>query len=196
MKIYFLTTNDFKIAEAIYYFGWREVEKHYSLELCPVRQDVQEILHKDIDVIVRQKAVDAYACIRHPCVVEHGGLFMEALPGLPGGVGKVIWDAVEDRMCAFLRDQDSRNATARSFLGFCDGRRVRVYVGETFGRVSEHSRGTYAFAWDRIFMPDNADQTYGEMGLERKRDTSPSFKAWDAFLAAESPRFRTLSRPL
>jgi XTP/dITP diphosphohydrolase len=185
VKIYFLTTNTFKIDEAQSYAEWREIGKKYGVQLSFVKSDVQEILHAEIEVIVRQKAVAAFAYIRHPCVVEHGGLFMDALPGLPGGLGKIVWDAVGDRICGFLRENDSREATARSYLGYCDGRRVRVYVGETRGRISDRARGDYKFAWDPIFIPENSDQTYGEMGLASKRATSPSCKAWDQFLAHE-----------
>jgi XTP/dITP diphosphohydrolase len=186
VKLYFLTTNAFKIDEARDYFQDRKVEE---LELCIVEHDVQEILHPDVSVIVRKKAIAAYEHIRHPCVVEHGGLFMEALPGFTGGVGKIIWDFVGDRMCTFLRDIDARAATAKSFLGYCDGRRVSVYVGETRGQISSGARGSYTFAWDPIFMPEQSAETYGEMGPERKRSTSPLFKAWDEFRKAEQRSF-------
>ena len=183
MKIYYVTTNEFKITEVRDYIASRHVEDR--LDLSFLRSDVQEILHPDVSLIVRRKTIDAYQQIRWPCVVEHGGLFMDALPGLFGGVGKIVWDAVGDRMCAFLRADDRRGATARSFLGYCDGRRVRVYVGETRGRIADRARGTYTFAWDPVFIPEGSDETYGEMGLERKRTTSPAVKAWDAFVRAE-----------
>lgn len=182
MRLYFLTTNAFKIGEAKDYFACRKVQ---DVELCIIERDVQEILHPDVSIIVRQKAIDAYEYIRHPCVVEHGGLFMDALPGLPGGVGKIVWNAVGDRMCSFLRERDPRAATARAFLGYCDGRRVSVHVGETRGQIAECARGSYTFAWDPIFVPEQSTETYGEMGPEKKRATSPVFKAWDAFLKAE-----------
>jgi len=188
VKVYFLTTNEFKIAEIQDYVTRRDVRARHGIELSIVRQDLQEILDPDIGKIVREKAVGAYASMAHPCVVEHGGLFMDALPGLPGSVGKIVWDAVEDRICDFLRASDSRGAMVRSYLGYCDGRRVRVYMGETRGRVAERARGAYKFAWDPIFIPGDQSLTYGEMGLELKRDTSPVFKAWDAFFAGEGPR--------
>jgi XTP/dITP diphosphohydrolase len=188
VKVYFLTTNEFKIGEVQDYVARREIRARHGVELSIVRQDLQEILDPDISKIVRQKAVGAYECIACPCIVEHGGLFMDALPGLPGSVGKIVWDAVEDRMCHFLRDGDSRGATVRSYLGYCDGRRLRVYMGETRGRIAEGARGAYKFAWDPIFIPENQSLTYGEMGLALKRDTSPVYKAWDAFFKAEGPR--------
>lgn len=189
MKLYFLTTSRFKIKEAKHYATWRGINAKYGLELAIVKHDVQEILHSDVEVMVRKKAVEAYDYLRYPCVVEHGGLFMDALPGLPGGVGKIVWKAVGDKMCKFLGPGDSREATARSYLGFCDGRHVRVYVGETRGRIAKGKRGHYKFAWDPIFLPENSAITYGEMGLQGKKKTSPTVKAWDKFLEGEKGHF-------
>lgn len=189
MKLYFLTTNPFKIAEAKYYATWRGIDAKYGLELTIVEHDVQEILHPDVEVMVRHKAVEAYKYMRYPCVVEHGGLFMDALPGLPGGVGKIVWNAVGEKMCAFLGPDDSRKAAARSYLGFCDGRHVRVHIGETRGRIAEKQSGDYKFAWDPIFVPENSEVTYGVMGFEGKKETSPSVKAWDKFLDKEQGHF-------
>jgi len=190
VKVYFLTTSPFKIAEAEHYLEWRGVRARNVIEICPVRQDIQEILHPDIERIVHAKAVGAFRHIGHPCLVEHSGLFMDALPGLPGGVGKLMWDAVQDRMCDFLRAGDARGATARSFLAYCDGRRVRVHTGETRGEIADRARGAYRFAWDPIFIPEQDTRTYGEMGLDGKRHTSPTYKAWDAFFAQEAARTR------
>jgi XTP/dITP diphosphohydrolase len=189
MKVYFLSTNPFKIAEVEHYARWRRISRRHHVELCVVKQDLQEILHPNIALIVRQKAIGAYAQMGQPCIVEHGGIFMKALPGLPGSVGKIVWDAVGDRICGFLKDHDSRRATVRSYLGYCDGRRVRVYQGATRGTIADRSRGRYRFAWDPIFIPESESLTYGEMGLERKRHTSPVYKAWDAFFEKEGARF-------
>lgn len=194
MNIYVLTTNRFKAAELAYYKRWRRIEKRFGVELCVVKQDLHEILVPDIPHIVRQKAVEAYRHMGLPCVVEHGGIYMKALPGLPGSVGKIVWDAVEDRICGFLRETDSREATVKSYLGYCDGQDVRVYEGLTKGRIADRARGRYAFAWDPIFIPGDESRTYGQMGLDGKRHSSPTYKAWDAFFAGEQKRFAALRR--
>jgi XTP/dITP diphosphohydrolase len=184
MKIYFVTKNTNKISEFRDYLQHCSVGSRIGIDFCIIEQHLDDILHHDLDVIVRHKVLEAYQEFRLPCVVEHGGLFMDALAGLPGGVGQVVWDAVKDRMCGFLHADDSKGAVARSIIGYCDGRRVRTYRGETRGLVAEHSRGEYLFHWDPIFIPEGSDQTYGEMGPEKKRETSPTVKAWDAFLKA------------
>lgn len=185
MKIYFVTASDQKFSEAESCLKILQAALNVSVDLCHVNLNLQEILTKDIDAVVKNKAIEAYKHAAIPCVVEHSGLFMDALPDLPGVLGKMIWESVGDRICGFLREGDSRNAVARSVIGYCDGRRVRLYVGEMPGQISERSRGDYTFNWDPIFIPQGSTQTYGEMGPERKLETSPAVKAWKAFLEAE-----------
>lgn len=183
MKIYFVTANDLKAQEMQDYLK----RSPANVEIRVLRKSLQEILCLDIASIVKNKALEAYKYLAVPCVVEHSGLFMKGLPGLPGGLGQIIWNEIGERMCTFLRPEDSREATAQSFIGYCDGRHVRSYCGETPGRIAESARGDYKFNWDPIFIPDGSDKTYGEMGPEEKRLTSPSVKAWSSFLKKEFP---------
>jgi XTP/dITP diphosphohydrolase len=183
VTIYFLSSNPHKTAEAKAYVTSHRLAETRGVTVCFANLDVQEILHSDLTRIVRQKALDAHRLLRHPCVVEHSGLYMAGLPGLPGGLGKIIWDCVQDRLCSFLRDTDSREAIAKSYLGYCDGRRLHVFAGETPGTIAERARGNYTFGWDPIFIPQGSSETYGEMGQERKAATSPMARAWDAFVA-------------
>ena len=187
MNIYFVTRNRFKIAEVLDYFKSDGLEEKHNIELCVIENSIQEILHEDIRIIVKAKALEAYRHLAVPCVVEHGGIFMKALPGLPGGIGQIVWDAVGDRLCGFLNEKDSREATARSIIGYCDGKRIRLYEGETRGAITPSSRGDYKFNWDPIFTPEDSNLTYGEMGPQEKRKTSPTVKAWIKFLEAEFP---------
>lgn len=183
MKVFFVTTNQFKIDELEAYLAARRLGDRLMVSMF--RYPLQEILHSDIERIVRQKTIEAYEQIRCPCIVEHSGLFMDALPGLPGGVGRIVWDAIGERMCGFLSPTDPRNAVARSLLGYCDGRRVRIYTGETRGHVADRARGSYAFSWDPVFIPEGSQETYGEMGPQRKQLTSPGAKAWAEFIDKE-----------
>jgi XTP/dITP diphosphohydrolase len=192
LKVYFVTANHYKISELADYVERHEVQSRFGVEICPIKRVLRDLLLPDIEVIVRHKALEAYKEVRRPCVVEHGGLLLDAwrssdglTPGLLGGIGQVVWRTVGDRMCGFLRDGEPREATAVSVIGYCDGLRVRVHRGETRGKVTERALGEYEFNWDPIFIPDGFEQTYGQMGLEMKRSTSPVAKAWDEFLTAE-----------
>jgi XTP/dITP diphosphohydrolase len=182
MKLYFVTNNHFKIKEVSAYWKTSEIQEQLDIELCVVNASVQEILHQDINVVVKAKALEAYKLLKTPCVVEHGGIFIDGLSELPGGIGQIIWDAIGDRMCTFIKDEDSRGASARSIIGYCDGQTIRTYEGSTRGKITKTSIGNYKFNWDPIFIPDGSTQTYGEMGPELKSDTSQSIKAWKKLL--------------
>jgi XTP/dITP diphosphohydrolase len=183
MKIYFVTTSPFKVKEIQSFVRTLNCE----LEICHVKEQLEEPLCLDIDTIVRHKALEAFKYLSQPCVVEHSGLLMEVLPGMPGGLGSIIWNAIGDRMCSFLREGDKRNATAQSFIGYCNGRKVTSYRGETPGQIAKCARGDYNFNWDPIFIPKGSKRTYGEMEPHEKRATSPAIKAWAAFLKQEFP---------
>ena len=105
--------------------------------------DVQEILDPDLELVVRKKTLEGYEYLNRPCLVEKSGLFFKGLPDLPGPLGKIIWKAVRGRMCDFLRKGDSRLATARAIIGYCDGKRIKTYKGDTNGEIAEEARGDY-----------------------------------------------------
>lgn len=182
MRIYFVTKNEFKQQEVLSYFAVSNVKDQLGIELSIVDKSLQEILHPDINIIVKAKALEAYKYLGVPCVVEHGGIFIKGLSDLPGGIGDIIWRAVGDRMCQFLTEEEERDAVARSIIGYCDGKKVYTYIGETHGHITKSSRGDYKFNWDPIFIPEHSTQTYGEMGPEIKRNTSQAIKAWNNFL--------------
>jgi XTP/dITP diphosphohydrolase len=183
MKLYFMTTNKNKAAEATAFFRQTDVKDSYNVEFRVIKYDVQEILHPDLNLVVTKKALEAYRYLKQPCTVEMSGLFFDGLPQLPGPLGRIILKAFGDRMCDFLRKEDTRLATARAIIGYCDGKRIRWYEGSTAGKVTERARGDYNKSnWDPIFIPKGAKQTYAEMGRERKYKTSPLIKAWRNFL--------------
>lgn len=185
MKIYFVTCSDPKFSEVSVYLDRLKSRGEASVELQQVRHPLQETLDLDINLVVRNKTIEAYEYLRRPCVVEHSGLFISALSKLPGVLGKMIWNSVESRMCSFLNPEDPRDALAVSVLGYCDGKQIRLYRGETPGQVAEAARGERGFNWDAIFIPEGSHQTYGEMMPQDKWATAPSLKAWGDFLRKE-----------
>ncbi len=170
--LYFVTVNDYKLTEA------KEYLKGTSIRLEPVKFEIQEILHLNLDDIVRDKCIKAYQKIRLPCVVEHGGLYIKALHELPGGLSKVVWDNLKGQLCKLIPEGQSRSAEARSVIGYCDGKRIRLYTGATKGKVAEAARGDYIFQWDPIFIPTGETRTYAELGLSGKAKYSQAAKGW------------------
>lgn len=172
MKLYFVTNNDFKAREAKTYL------REYGILLHRVPIRIQEILHLDLNMIVRDKCLKAYRELGVPCAVEHGGLYIKALNGLPGGLSKVFWDNLEGKICDLIPPNTNREAVAKVVVGYCDGKRIELFEGKTLGKVADHARGGYKFQWDPIFIPGGQTQTFAEMGFPAKRSFSQAAKAW------------------
>lgn len=182
MKLYFVTTNDYKVKEVQRYLTGT------TLEVQHVPYRIQEILNLDLELVVKDKVLKAYDYLGHACVVEHGGLLVEALGNLPGGLSKVVWDTVGDKICTFLSPTDSRAAIAQSVIGYCDGKRVHTFRGETRGTLAETARGSYLFQWDPVFIPNGETKTYAEFGFPDKEKFSQAAKAWKLLVATLSHR--------
>lgn len=166
--VYFNTSSPEKVAEARAFFGPDNPKIGY---LC---HEITEILDTDLEHVVRAKAAAAYREARLPVFVEHGGLFIDHLNGLPGALVKPTWVLLHDRICDLVPPGAPRTATARSAVCFCDGRTRRVFAASVTGTVAPRARGDSAFHWDPVFVPEGREQTFAEMSLEEKLAISAS----------------------
>jgi XTP/dITP diphosphohydrolase len=163
MELRFVSRNVHKIQEAT-----RALAAH-GIGLLPLEMTIQEIQTQDISCLVRDKLLKAYRYVRRPLFVEHTGLFMSYLGGLPGGLTQVFWDELKAERFAevFGSYQDTR-ATAKTVIAYTDGRVVHLFEGTTEGSISAQPRGECTL-WDCVFVPDGESQTFAELGLEKDR---------------------------
>lgn len=158
-------------------------EDHFEVVFPSI--STNEPLERDLEAMVRHKAVSAYQRILEPCIVEHAGLILGNYEEMsyPGGLTQPMWDALGAE--GFLNSVTwaGIKVTARAVVGYCDGMNVHVFVGETVGQFSKEPMGTREFYWDTVFIPDDGDgRTYaqiseGENGLVAKVELSQSRKA-------------------
>lgn len=172
MKLIFITVSDYKRKEVTSFFDGS------GIELQILHYPIQEILDINLDNIVRDKVIKAYKQVGSPCAVEHGGLFIDALNGFPGGLSKVVWDRIGDKLCSFIQVGDKRDATAKSVIGYCDGKTVNLFPGETRGTIAGIGSGKYTFQWDPIFIPNGTTKTYAELGFPAKAKFSQALIGW------------------
>ena len=173
IKLYFVSVNKYKAEEV------RFCLEDSGIDLIIVNNiQIQEIMDINLQVIIKDKILKAYRELRFPCVVEHGGLCIDALKGLPGGLSKVVWDTVSDEICSWV-PKGNRYAQAKSVIGYCDGKKCYIFEGNTKGAIADHKRGTREFQWDPIFIPEGCDKTYAELGFPAKMKHSQAAKAWN-----------------
>lgn len=202
MRVFFVTSNATKFAECQQIKVELASARPSLVNNVEIRQHdvrINEVLVPKLYELVRLKAIEAYRLVRQPCVVEHGGLVLQAwrseseMRGAEMAVGRVVWDAVGTRMCQFLREWETRSAEAHSSIGYCDGRRIHVFQSFVPGIVIEGPRGNRGLRWDSIFRPIDDDLTFGEMSEEQRRRKSPERQAWLAFFESLSRASRAMA---
>jgi XTP/dITP diphosphohydrolase len=189
IKVRYATSSTFKQQEIAEILPSVQVKDRYGrpfiagsrfeFEFPSIATD--EPLERDLEKMVRYKVRSAYRQTMAPCIVEHAGLVLERFATQP------MWDALGAKGFVESVRWAGDRAIARAVVGYCDGLRVRTFVGETLGTLVSDPRGSRAFYWDTVFCPDGGDDlTYAEIseqnGVGRKVKLSQSTKAMTACL--------------
>ncbi|MBI4930397.1 MAG: Dam family site-specific DNA-(adenine-N6)-methyltransferase [Bacteroidetes bacterium] len=78
---------------------------------------------------------------------------------------------------------ESRKAKVISAVCYCDGKNIKIFIGETIGKISDKGRGSKGFQFDPIFIPTGSSITYAEMDLKEKMSFSQATKSYGALIA-------------
>jgi XTP/dITP diphosphohydrolase len=142
--------------------------------------ELNEIQTIYVDELIRHKADEAYKIIGAPIIVEDTGLVFHAWNGLPGALIKWFLETVDNEgLIKMLRGEKDRTALAQCFIAFNDGSDIRVVKGEISGTIAESVRGENGFGWDKIFIPEGHDRTFGEMTADEKNSFSMRKRAFE-----------------
>lgn len=177
MKIRFMSGNKHKIAEV------QRILAPVGVDIVPVAKKIEELQTEDVDRLVRDKVAKAFEAIGRPLFVEHTGLYLSGLNGLPAGLTQIFWDRLQaDRFAALVAGLGDAKVTAKTILGYCDGRKIHIFEGAIDGTVPRAPAGPTDFQWDCVFVPDGSTQTFAQMGAA-KDHISMRRKALDLFAA-------------
>lgn len=173
MRVRFLSGNTHKINEAA------AILAAVGVEVVPLRIKLAELQTPDTELIVKDKAAKAFHQVGHPLFVEQTGLFIDRLNGFPGGLTQVFWDTLKaDLVSELFGLGEKTGVTARTIVGYCDGRTIALFHGEIGGRIAPKPLGNREFQWDCVFIPDGETLTFAEMG-DRKNAISMRRRALD-----------------
>lgn len=177
MKIRFISANEHKIAEV------RRILSPVGVEIVPVSRKIEELQSDDVASLVRDKLTKAFEAIGRPLFVEHTGLYLSGLNGLPAGLTQIFWDRLRaDRLADLVTALGDAKVTAKTILGYCDGREIHMFEGAIDGTVPRKPAGPTDFQWDCVFVPNGSSQTFAEMGTA-KDNISMRRMALDQFAA-------------
>ena len=172
-----MSGNKHKIAEV------QRILAPVGVDIVPVAKKIEELQTEDVDRLVRDKVAKAFEAIGRPLFVEHTGLYLSGLNGLPAGLTQIFWDRLQaDRFAALVAGLGDAKVTAKTILGYCDGRKIHIFEGAIDGTVPRAPAGPTDFQWDCVFVPDGSTQTFAQMGAA-KDHISMRRKALDLFAA-------------
>lgn len=129
-------------------------------------------LQGEPEEIVAEKLKLAYEAIRKPVIVEDTSLAIEAFSGLPGPYIKHFLTKMgTEKLSRLSILAGEPKATASCIFGYMDQDCVKLFRGEITGIIVP-PRGANGFGWDSIFQPEGFNETFGEMGHEKKNRIS------------------------
>lgn len=170
--LHFVTKNENKYKEVAKILESRGIHVEW------VNIEIHEIQSNNMDAIACDKVLKAFEKIMAPVIIEHDGLIVEELGRIPGGLTQVFWDELKKEKFGqfFARDKEAA-AIAKSVIAYCDGKKIKLFRGETEGKIIGEPRGNSEFQWDCVFCPQKSDRTYAEMSDDEKNETSMRNKA-------------------
>lgn len=152
---FFATKNENKL---------REVNEILGRNLEQISVELFEPQGVNVEVVVREKAEDAFQKTGKFVLVEDTSLEFAAWNGLPGALIKWFLDTVgNEGILRMLANETNRKAVAKTAVGFFDGTQAHVFIGSVSGTIPETIRGTGGFGWDPIFVPEGSSKSFAEM---------------------------------
>ncbi|HKO20094.1 MAG TPA: non-canonical purine NTP pyrophosphatase [Acidobacteriaceae bacterium] len=167
----FVSKNEDKLKEAM------AILDPVGITVKPLHIAINELQVDDVEKLVRDKVLKAFAQVRRALFVEHTGLYLDAMEGkLPGGLTQVFWDNLRADKFAELFGRRATGVRAETVIGYCDTKQIHLFRASVRGNVPETPRGPRHFQWDCVFVPEGETETFAEMG-DRKNSISMRRKA-------------------
>ncbi|MFT4093369.1 MAG: RdgB/HAM1 family non-canonical purine NTP pyrophosphatase [Niabella sp.] len=180
MRLIFATNNVNKIKEIGSSIG--NNIKVIGLKDAGIFQEIPEP-HDTLEANASEKSATIYRLTQENCFSEDTGLEVAALNGEPG-VKSARYTAGEpqyadpiEKLLAKLKGVTNRSAQFRTIISLIINNKEILFEGKCAGRIIEERRGTNGFGYDPVFIPDEADKTFGEMTLDEKKQYSHRARA-------------------
>lgn len=161
-KITFVTGNKAKA---------REVERILKIPLQVSQIELDEIQEIDLEKVALHKINQAFEIIKKPVIVDDVSVEIDAWNGFPGPLIKWLLRAGKGDasvLLKLLKGEKNRKAKARLAVGFHDGKKVHIFIGEVEGTISKEIRGENGFGWDPVFIPEGYTETFAQMPEQEK----------------------------
>lgn len=135
-KITFVTTNKGKISSAMQYLG------DLDIEVVPYNHELIEPRTDDIQEIAKQKVLQAYVLVKHPCIAMDSGFYIEALNGFPRAFVNFALDTLGvDGILDVMRGKENRKCSFKECVAYYDGKDIKYFFYEHKGVLADEYKG-------------------------------------------------------
>ena len=177
MTLWFMTSNEGKVAEAKEHFS------HFGIEVKQFDFEATEPQTDDLEIVALSKIDQAIPFIpdeNDMILVEDAGLFIEALEGFPGVYSSYALQTIGCegvlKLLSHLESEDLvvdakiRRAEFRAVAVLYQKGVTKLAEGVCPGRISHNIAEGEGFGFDPIFIPTDLDENgdpveTGEMGV-------------------------------
>lgn len=179
-KLVFATNNPNKIAEVTAQLG----ESYTFLSLADIgcTEEIPETTNT-IPGNAIQKARHVYENYEKNCFSEDTGLEIDALDGAPGvdtahyaGPARDANENMQKVLDSLARKSDRKARFHTVICLIIDGEE-HLFEGYCEGVIADQKRGDQGFGYDPIFIPDGEQETFAQMGFDRKKQYSHRARA-------------------
>ncbi len=186
MKLIFATNNQHKAEEV-------KAVVSDSIEIITLKEaginiDIPEP-HDTLEANASEKSRTIYELTKTNCFSEDTGLEVVALNGEPGVKSARYagdlrsFDKNIEKLLQKLLNKPDKTARFRTIISLIIDGKETQFEGVCNGQIINEKRGTQGFGYDPVFIPDDADKTFGEMSLEEKKGHSHRTKATEKLVA-------------
>lgn len=163
MELYFITGNENKFEEV----------KAILHNVSRLDIDLPEIQNINPKEIVKAKLLEALNHRSGGFIIEDTSLYLDCLNGLPGPLIKWFLKTIgNEGLFQIAESFNEFNAEAKTIIGYAeDPQNIHFFEGSAKGKIVA-PKGESNFGWDPIFLPEGYEQTFAEMGKEKKNKIS------------------------
>ena len=182
-RIVFATNNEHKLSEVRSIVG----EEIDILSLADI--DCNDDIPENADTLegnALQKAEYIFQKYGLSCFADDTGLEVEALNGQPGvHTARYAFadhndpQANVDKLLNEMKEKSNRRARFRTAITLIlqeDGK-PQLFEGIVEGEIATERRGTDGFGYDPVFIPEQREKTFAELGPEVKNTISHRARA-------------------
>jgi non-canonical purine NTP pyrophosphatase (RdgB/HAM1 family) len=156
-----------------------EAERILGQPVLRVSLTLPEIQAATVEEITRYKLETAKSKGYKRLIVEDVSLGFDELGNFPGPYVRWLLEAAGGKgLAAIAYALNNRAARAQCCVGYWDGSKVRIFLGETQGEILVKPRGERTFGWDAWFQPEGLQKTFAELTPEEKDAVSHRGRAY------------------